>query len=450
MSVERLNQGVALQKAGRHREARKIYVEVLKEDPHNVNALQLFATTELAANRLDAAKDILLHILKARPDHAVVHHNLAYVYGSLGDIDAAMSHYRDAVRLQPNYAEAYFNLVNTIKISPDDPVIAAVEAQLKRTGLNDDDLGFLHFAAGKIYDDTGDYDRAFGHYLEGNSVAGRPFDAAKNAAALQNVTKTVTAELIATLQVHGNASDKPVFVVGMPRSGTTLVEQILSGHPAVFGAGELGDVFAMVRQIGKHSASSATYPAALLDVVPGAIEGYAKTYVERITKLGGDATRVVDKQPLNLLHLGFISMLLPNARIIRCRRDPIDTCLSCFFQKFRTGNAFSFDLHDVGAFHRGVETLAEHWRRVVPNAYMEVIYEDLVEEPERIAREMIDFCGLDWDGRCLDIEKRDRPILTASRSQARQPIYRSSVRKWHRYRDHLGPLIEALGPLAET
>ena len=173
MSVERLNQGVALQKAGRHREARKIYVEVLKEDPHNVNALQLFATTELAANRLDAAKDILLHILKARPDHAVVHHNLAYVYGSLGDIDAAMSHYRDAVRLQPNYAEAYFNLVNTIKISPDDPVIAAVEAQLKRTGLNDDDLGFLHFAAGKIYDDTGDYDRAFGHYLEGNSVAGR-------------------------------------------------------------------------------------------------------------------------------------------------------------------------------------------------------------------------------------------------------------------------------------
>jgi hypothetical protein len=143
-------------------------------------------------------------------------------------------------------------------------------------------------------------------------------------------------------------------------------------------------------------------------------------------------------------------MLLPNARFIRLRRDPIDTCLSCFFQKFRVGNAFSFALADLGRFHRDLERLADHWHAVVPNRLLDVVYEELVEDPERIAREMVDFCGLEWDERCLAIENRERPIMTASRSQARQPIHRGSVHKWHRYRDQLGPLIKALGPLAKT
>lgn len=450
MSVERLNQGVALQKAGRHREARKIYLEVLKENPRNINALQLLATTELARNRLESAKEILLHVLKARPNHAVAHHNIAYIYGSLGNIDTAMDHYRNAVRIKPDYAEAYFNLVNTVTIEAGDPVIPAIEAQLERTDLSDDDNAFLHFAAGKVYDDTGDYDRAFARYADGNRLIQRPFDAARNRELFELLAEIVTPELIAKLQPHGNDTDKPVFVTGMPRSGTTLVEQILSGHPQVFGAGELSDFSAMVRQIGKHSESGTAYPGALRDVNPAALEGYAKTYVDRIAKLGGDAARVVDKQPLNLMHLGLIAILLPNARIIRCRRDPLDTCLSCFFQKFRTGNAFSFDLVNLGTFHRDLEALADHWRAVVPNDYMEVVYEDLVAEPEKVARKMVAFCGLEWDEQCLSIEDRDRPILTASRSQARQPIYRSSVHKWHRYRDHLGPLIEALGPLAEV
>lgn len=450
MTSELIAEAFELQKAGKIREAQAIYRSILEKDPKNINALQLLATTALAQDKLESAGELLAYVIKLEPEHAVAHHNIAYVYGTLGDIDKAMAHYRNAVRIKPNYAEAYFNLVNTVTIKPDDPIIPVVETQLEKTDWIEEDMTFLHFAAGKMFDDVGMYDRAFGHFAAGNRLIDRPYDADRNEAQFKSIANIVTSDLIASLNEHGNPSEMPVFVVGMPRSGTTLVEQILSGHPGIFGAGELNDVFAMSRQIAAHSESKAEYPAALRDIAPAAIAGFAKTYVDRITKLGGRASRVVDKQPLNLIHLGFISMLLPNARFIRLRRDPIDTCLSCFFQKFRVGNAFSFALADLGRFHRDLERLADHWHAVVPNRLLDVVYEELVEDPERIAREMVDFCGLEWDERCLAIENRERPIMTASRSQARQPIHRGSVHKWHRYRDQLGPLIKALGPLAKT
>jgi len=242
-----------------------------------------------------------------------------------------------------------------------------------------------------------------------------------------------TPDFFARTRDWGEPSELPVFIVGMPRSGTSLVEQIASSHPDVFGAGELRDIANISKSLSWSQCQ------------PGPIKDAARKQLDRLLALGGSALRAIDKMPSNVKHLGLIATLFPSARVILCRRDPRDTCLSCFFQHFGVGNLFSFDLREYGHLYVHTDRLAAHWLKVLPLPILQVQYEDLVADLEGQSRRLISFLGLPWNPACLDFHRAERIVQTFSAWQVRQPIYTRSVGRWRNYQRHLGPLFEALG-----
>ena len=248
----------------------------------------------------------------------------------------------------------------------------------------------------------------------------------------------------------GEASEQPVFIVGMPRSGTSLVENILASHSQVFGADELTDIEAISNAIQKYSASGNPYPTALRDVPDAVIKEFAQRYLERLRDLAPTAQRIVNKMPTNFEHLGLIALMLPNARIIHCKRDRIDTCLSCYFQNFSHRQLdFSYDLFHLRFFWDCYKRLMEHWVNVLPIQIFEITYEQLVVNQETQTRELLEFCGLNWEPECAAPHLNQRPVQTASRWQVRQPVYTSSIGRWRNYEKHIAPLTDGPSFVAE-
>jgi hypothetical protein len=249
------------------------------------------------------------------------------------------------------------------------------------------------------------------------------------------------------LRGGGNPSRLPVFVLGMPRSGTTLVEQIISSHPDVHGAGELPDLLEIAQR--DIAGTGAAFPNNIPAIDKAGLAGWAADYVAGLHRRAPDARHITDKMPANFLAVGLINMMLPNAKIIHVSRNPVDTCLSCFMQLFGSGQEQTYDLAELGRYYADYARLMEHWRSVLPDgAFLDAQYEDIVADQETQARRMIAFCGLDWNDACIDFHKNKRSILTASVTQVRQPIYKSSVERWRHYEKFLGPLLDALGDLA--
>ena len=268
--------------------------------------------------------------------------------------------------------------------------------------------------------------------------------------ALQAVLEVCSADFLAGRSGGSGIEAAPIFIVGMPRSGTSLVEQILASHPEVFGAGELPYIDHIALALGKHAEGTAAYPACLPNIPDSAFKGFAESYLKEALGAAGEAAVVTDKAPLNFRHLGLILLLFPKARIVHCRRDPLDTCLSCFFQNFAAGQDYSFDLRELGRFYRDYREMMSAWSEVLPAPVFDLVYEDLVADLEGVGRSLLSFCGLDWHPDCARFFETRRPVLTASRVQVRQPVYSSSVGKWRRYAAHLGPLVEALGPYGKS
>jgi len=283
--------------------------------------------------------------------------------------------------------------------------------------------------------DVGDADQAFARLNAGNRrVRGSlVYDVEADVSCFKAIADAFTSDVMNLFAGAGDTSEHPVFVVGMPRSGTTLVEQILASHPDVHGAGELNLL-------------SEVSGGALFPTLGRELPAWGRAYAERLAALAPGKRRVVDKMPSNFQFLGLIQLMLPNARIIHCRRDPIDTCLSCYSRKFADRQDFSYDLRDLGRYYRAYEDLMDHWRRLLPHdRLLEVRYEDLVNDLRTEAERLVAFCGLEWNEACLDFHRTDRPVQTASVNQVRQPIYRSSVSRWKQYARHLEPLLGALG-----
>jgi hypothetical protein len=231
----------------------------------------------------------------------------------------------------------------------------------------------------------------------------------------------------------------------MMRSGTSLAEQILASHSAVYGAGELRDIDLLVATLPQRLGAAEGYPACLGRLDAAAVRALADEHLGRLRQRGGAAARVVDKAPFNFLHLSLIVTLFPRARLVHCRRDPVDTCLSCYFQNFGEPMGFTLDLRHLGLYYRAYERLMAHWARVLPVPVFELQYEELTADQEAVSRRLVEFCGLDWDERCLRFHETRRPVRTASTLQVRRPMYQSAVGRWKRYEAHLGPLLEALG-----
>jgi tetratricopeptide (TPR) repeat protein len=450
---KRLREGIALQKGGRLLEAARVYSEIVQRDPSNADALHLLGTIEIARQNLDNALELIRKALKLNSKNAIYHHNLAYIHGARGEAAAAEAHYRRAIALKPDYAEAYFNLSGSARFKAGDSAIAPLETLLGSRDLSRADRIFAEFAAGKIFDDLGLYDRAFAHYRRGNAARAAAANPAYGRALIEALIATFDGALLERLSGGGAHSELPVFIVGMPRSGTTLVEQILASHPRVHGAGELPDIDAIAKELPRFAAAPggqrAGYPACLAAVEPKLLRGLAEAYVRRLEGLAPAATRVVDKAPLNVRHLGLIALMFPKAKVIHCRRDPLDTCLSCYFQNFLRGQEYSFDLGELGRFHGDYRRLMAHWRAILPLPVFELSYEALVSEQERVSRDLLAFCGLDWDPACAAFHQTERSVGTASRWQVRQPIYHHSIGRWRHYQHHLAPLIDALGPYAD-
>ncbi len=401
--------------------------------------------------RLDEARAAYHKALELKPDYIKACLNLGVALLVQGRLDEAVASLRQAKAIDPDYVEAYYNLALSQRGEIDNGSMRHLEAILARNRLSADEKLKLHFTLAKAFEEKGDADAAFAHYRRGNEVRrvafagdGVRFDAEAQDRLVACTGAVFTDQFFASHQSFGIASEAPVFVVGMPRSGTTLVEQIAASHPRVHGAGERWEMMVASHNLADALGTQAPYPESAAELDSGTAARLGEAYLGRLREVAGDAERVIDKLPFNYLLLGLIAVLLPRARVIHCRREARDLCLSCYFENFANPFPWPTDLYDIGRYHRAYERMMAHWRSVLPRAMLEVDYEDLVADQEGQSRRIIDFLGLRWDPRCLDFHRTQRQVNTASSWQVRRPIYATSVGRWRAYERMLEPLEAGL------
>jgi Sulfotransferase family len=351
----------------------------------------------------------------------------------------------EAARAFPHAPGILFSQTDLKRFEPGDPLIAQMQALLQREGLSVADRTTLHFGLGKAYLDLGDSAEAFRHYNEGNRLKRATFayDADENDRWMAEIARVFSPALMTAKADMGARSGMPIFVVGMPRSGTTLVEQILASHAMVHGAGELRKLQAL--------GDYADFPAGFRALPPDRLKAMGEAYLAYVAPMAAGRRHVVDKMPANFALAGMIRLILPDARIIHCRRDPVDTCLSCYTKLFAGQQDFAYNLTELGRFHRAYQGLVAHWREILPAShFLEVDYEDVVADVAAQARRMLDFLGLPWDESVLRFHETERPVRTASSNQVRQPIYRSSAGRWRKHAAELEPLLAALNVSAAS
>ncbi len=371
-----------------------------------------------------------------------------------GQAEKAESLFLQALEIMPGNLAARWRLANAKKVKAGDVNFAALVdagAALRRNeiSLSSNNAAILHFALGKCYDDIGDFEKAFPHFIEGSKLKRASFNYHPDQPTQQfaEIKRIFDLAAIERLSGAGDPSQAPVFVLGMPRSGTTLTEQIIASHPGVHGAGELPDLLAIAQRA--DAGTRVGFPGNLRALDQTTLTAWGAEYVAGLKRRAPDALRITDKNPENFLATGWIHLMLPNAKIIHVIRNPVDTCLSCFTQLFAQNNQKNtYDLAELGRFYVDYFRLMEHWRTVLPaGAFLDVNYEDIVADQEAQARRMIEYCGLEWNDACLDFHKTKRSVRTASMAQVRQPMYKSSVERWRNYEKFLGPLLDALSEL---
>jgi tetratricopeptide (TPR) repeat protein len=479
------NLGATLTLLNRREDAHKAYNTALNIRPNYFQAILGVAKLHLADNKLFQALKTAQIALKIEPDDADGHALMGDVQVALGATDAALNSFATARRIDPEHiasilssghlaielgdfieADALFNevlrinednlsaktsLVTTRKIEKDDKVFSDL---LKISGDIDEMFDLkaipLHFALGKGFEDLQEYPKAFEQFAAGckRKRAHVDFDIEAFTQRINAIKAFFSAEAINEMRGAGSDDNTPIFVLGMPRSGTTLTEQIIASHSQVFGAGELQD---LLRIAGKPPGSKLSgFPRSFEECTSSLLTATGDAYADGLRKRAPDAQRITDKMPANFQVVGLIHLALPNAKIVHVRRNPVDTCLSNFSKNFAHSNQpQSYDLEELGLYYRQYHELMAHWRKVLPtDAWYEVDYENLVQDTDAQARKLIEYCGLEWEPQCLDFHTTKRAVKTASVTQVRQPIYKTSVERWRSYSDQLGPLFDALGPLA--
>jgi tetratricopeptide (TPR) repeat protein len=421
-------------------------------DPNNHDCVNQMGRVAFERGDPEGALGWLRRALALKPDLADAHNNMGNVLKEIGRLQEAERAYLDSIRLDPTIAGVYLNLADLTKFSPGHPLLAAMETfAQKGESLSRTDRLQLNFALGKVYADLKDYDRSFTCLIRANAAkrAKISYDEASTMALFDRIEAIFTRDLIAAKSGGGDLSSRPIFVIGMPRSGTTLVEQIIASHPNAFGGGELQTLNDVVLAIRDVDGETASFPEFVAAIDRPALTGIGAQYISRLREVAVQGEWVTDKMPSNYYFAGLIHLALPNAKIIHCRRNPIDTCVSCFSKLFSAEQNHTYDLGELGRYYRRYERLMAHWRGVLPaGRILEVQYEDVVADLGGQARRIIAHCGLAWDARCLAFHNTERPVRTASAAQVREPIYRSAIGRWRAYEKHLGPLKEALGPEA--
>lgn len=435
------NVGVAMAANNRASDARASYEHALLLDPRHAEAHNNLGNLLCAGGHLDQAVTHYRAAIAYNPSHAPAHNNLANLLRDLGEFAEAAELYDRAVALDPCAAEAHYHRADLKTFTADDPDLETLGRLAQNPALNPRQSAFLHFALAKALDDSGDAVRAFEHLRRGNALKRSQLSYNETAAEelFRRIREVFSAGLMKGRQRPDDASELPVFVVGMPRSGTTLVEQILASHSRVHGAGELTTLPAI---------ASSEFPSWVPGLSASDLERIGLAYLERLPDVPETTLRLIDKLPQNFLYIGLIYLALPGARIVHVTRNAVDTCLSCYSKLFASGQEFSYDLGELGRYYRLYEDLMQHWRTVLPEgAMLEVSYEELVEDLKGETARLLKYCGLDWDERCVRFHETVRPVKTASAVQVRQPLFRSSLERWRKYENAIGPLMEALEPV---
>ncbi|CDX31089.1 conserved hypothetical protein [Mesorhizobium sp. ORS 3359] len=407
------------------------------------NAYNSFDKGELALPLFEKA-------LRINQDHPVARLGLPRALASLGRMDEAAVHLKAAIERRIAVPAAYNALVHTRKYLEEPPELAAILTELQNPEHGSEGAPALHHAAGKVLNDLRRYRGAMDHFKQGNQYGTGKFNLEAQRRWVDATIETFTPELVASMAAFGNPTEVPVFVVGMPRSGTTLTEQICASHPSVHGAGELSKLARTASGLGLNDRSNPDLGKSIASMTPELTKTLADGHLAYLRERAPEALRIVDKMPHNFEQIGLVGILFPNARIIHCRRDAIDNCISCFVLQFNEAHSYSADLKTLGLYYREYDRLMRHWSKVLPGRIFENHYETLIENQEEQSRRLIDYLGLPWDEACLRFFDRAGSVNTYSNWQVRQPIYKSSVKRWKNYESEIQPLIDALGDLADT
>jgi Flp pilus assembly protein TadD len=394
--------------------------------------------------------------LEIEPDDVEAHNKLGMLLLNQGQTADALVEFQATLKHDPGNSMAYLNIGKMVSSGfhqLSDEEIQNLRTLAEQPKMTVESRGRLHYALAQVFDKKGSYDEAFAHLETANELKQQwqlkravTFDPLAHAERVDQLIAAFTPAYFERVRSFGIASELPVFIVGMPRSGTSLTEQILASHPRVHGAGELSELDGFAATLPERlGAEDVGYPACMARLDAPTARMLGRAHVNELQKMKPDALRVTDKAPLNFFHVGIIVSVFPRARIIHCRRNPVDTCLSCYFQNFAEAFAFTHDQKSLGQYYREYERLMAHWDEVLPGRIYHLDYEDMTADQEGTSRKLVAHCGLEWDERCLNFHETDRTVKTFSSLQVRRPMYRSSVERWKRYEKHLHPLLEALG-----
>ncbi len=447
LPVIRNNLGHALAELGMFEPAIAEYRSAVELKPDYAEAVCNWGVALSNLERLDEAEAKFRRAAAINPGFAGGYHNLAVILKERGRLDEAIRAAKRAIDLAPRNASYYEHLAGIGQFEPGDRYIEAMEKLARdAASLGAMERIHLHFALARGYEDTGRFDAAFAQLQAGNALRRRhvAYDEAATLGRMDRTREVFSAEFLAARRDAGEPSALPIFIVGMPRSGTTLIEQILASHARVFGAGEINLLDIAAGTLGKALPGAPPFPEMASAMSADDFRRLGASYLERLRQRAPDASRIVDKMPGNFFFAGLIHLALPNATIIHAVRDPLDTCVSCFSILF-VNQPQTHDLAGLGRYYRHYRELMAHWRRVLPpQRLLDVHYEELVGDLEGVARRIVTHCGLPWDARCLDFHSTARTVRTASATQVRRPIYRTSVGRWRRYEKFLQPLIAEL------
>ena len=419
--------------------AKKSFKNILNMDPKNGLIWAEYGTvlTKLANYR--EGRDAYLKALEFKPDSPRVHLSLGHVYKTMGEINASINSYKNTIIQNNLSGEAYWSLANLKTYSFSENEIKDMEETLKGD-MSDIERSQMHFALGKAYEVKKDFDRSFRNYYEGNKVKKGliKYSSDDTSYNTKRILDFFSKENINNLSKSSTNNPDPIFVLGMPRSGSTLVDQIISSHSKVDGTQELPNIIKIAAELNNDKQNS--YPEVLKELDDLKISRLGKDYISETTWARDNAPFFIDKMPNNFIHIGLIKSILPNAKIIDTRRDPMDTCFSCFKQFFARGQLFTYSMEDLGNYYTDYIRAMNHWHKVYGKDIFTVHYDDVINKTEETIRELIDYCNLPFEQECLEFYKSSRPVKTPSAEQVRQPIYKSGLNYWKNYEKHLLPL----------
>ncbi|MEM7359568.1 MAG: sulfotransferase [Pseudomonadota bacterium] len=422
-----------------------------KQEPENPSFEVLLANEEQAMGNFDRALALYDKAVKKVPDLHTIYTAKGHALKTIGRADEAIHAYRDAYASKPDYGDAYWSLANLKTYTFTDQELSEMELQERSVSISLIDRIHICFAMGKAYEDRKQYERSFEYYERGNQLKQQDsrYDPNKFEAEFATQIELFDEAFFAEREGYGFEDPAPIFVVGLPRAGSTLIEQILASHSAIDGTMELANVIGLAHRLNgrKRLQGAQPYPAIMADLSSERFNKFGESFITDTLYHRGDGIRFIDKMPNNFRHIALIRLMLPNAKIIDARREPLACCFSGFKQLFAEGQEFTYGLDLIGRYYRAYVELMDHWDNVLPGAILRVQHEDVLNDLETEVRRMLDYLELPFEESCLEFYKTERAVRTPSSEQVRQPIFKSAVQQWQHYEPHLGPLKSALGPV---